>query len=99
MSTAAPRSAVARLALLLLLATSAPVLVQTDRGPSRGDRDAMAPFEALQPVPTPAGDGSLAPQLAVSPDGRVFLSWLEPAAAAGATRRFWPVGGMPAGGP
>lgn len=76
MSTAAPRFAVARLALLLLIASTAPVLVQSERGP----------FESLEPVQTPAGEGSLAPQLAVSPDGHVWLSWLEPAAAPGVMR-------------
>ena len=36
------------------------------------------PFEHLAAVAPPAGPGSMAPQLAASPDGRVFLSWLEP---------------------
>ena len=48
--------------------------------------DATArPFEALTPVRPPAAAGSMAPQLAASADGRVFLSWLEPAEQ-GATR-------------
>ena len=43
------------------------------------------PFETLTPVHPPAAPGSMAPQLAASSGGRVFLSWLEPAAG-GATR-------------
>ena len=39
------------------------------------------PPAELTPWPSPAAAGSLAPQLAVSPDGRVYLSWLEPAAS------------------
>jgi hypothetical protein len=42
-----------------------------------------APFVSLTPIPTPAASGSLAPQLTASPDGRVYLSWLEPTGAAG----------------
>ncbi len=53
-------------------------------GPSPDDASAK-PFETLTPVQPPAAAGSMAPQLAASSDGRVFLSWLEPAAQ-GATR-------------
>lgn len=41
------------------------------------------PFASLTPLQSPAAAGSLAPQLTASPDGRVFLSWLEPAGEAG----------------
>jgi len=34
---------------------------------------------ALDSLPSPAGPGSAEPNLAVSPDGRVYLSWHEPA--------------------
>lgn len=37
-------------------------------------------------VPNPSGVGSAEPNLAVAPDGRVFMSWLEPAAAGHALR-------------
>jgi len=52
--------------------------------PTADDASAR-PFETLTPVQPPAASGSMAPQLAASIDGRVFLSWLEPAAQ-GATR-------------
>lgn len=42
-----------------------------------------AVFVALKSIPTPAAGGSLAPQLTASADGRVYLSWLEPAGAGG----------------
>ena len=62
---------------------SATTLV-ANAGPSPDDESAR-PFETLTPVQPPAAAGSMAPQLAASSDGRVFLSWLEPAAQ-GATR-------------
>jgi tetratricopeptide (TPR) repeat protein len=49
------------------------------------DDESARPFERLVPLQPPTGAGSMAPQLAVTPDGRVYLSWLEPAAQ-GATR-------------
>ncbi len=55
-----------------------------ERSPSADDASAR-PFDTLTPVQPPAAAGSMAPQLAASSDGRVFLSWLEPAAQ-GATR-------------
>ncbi|MEM7612847.1 MAG: sialidase family protein [Pseudomonadota bacterium] len=39
------------------------------------------------PMPTPAGERSAQPHLAVSPQGQVVLNWLEPSAA-GITLRF-----------
>lgn len=42
--------------------------------------DAHAPpFDGLRATPAPSAPGSMAPQLTASADGRVFLSWLEPA--------------------
>jgi len=40
--------------------------------------DSLRPFVELTPADSPAGRGSLAPQLAAAADGRLFLSWLEP---------------------
>ena len=62
---------------------SATTLV-ANAGPSLDDASAK-PFETLTPIQPPAAAGSMAPQLAAASDGRVFLSWLEPAAQ-GATR-------------
>jgi hypothetical protein len=38
-----------------------------------------APSSLLDSIPSPAGPGSAEPNLTVGPDGRVYLSWLEPA--------------------
>lgn len=41
---------------------------------------------ALAELPSPAGPGSAEPNLATGPDGRVYLSWLEPADSGHALR-------------
>jgi len=56
------------------------------RQPEPTGEIAAVPFVDLRPITAPALAGSLAPQLSASADGRVFLSWLEP--AAGARMRF-----------
>jgi len=75
-------NAVCRSLSVLLLASTAIGGAIESRAQTTRDVDA-APFVALKPIPTPAADGSLAPQLAASSDGRVYQSWLEPAGAAG----------------
>src|SRR5918992_979802 len=40
-----------------------------------GDRAALV---AIDTLPSPAGGGSGEPNLASGPDGRIYLSWLEP---------------------
>ena len=40
----------------------------------------------IDSLPSPAGPGSAEPNLAVSPDGRVYMSWLEPNASGHALR-------------
>jgi hypothetical protein len=46
------------------------------------DRSSARPSSALtvtiDSLPSPAGPGSAEPNLAVSPDGRMYMSWLEP---------------------
>src|SRR5262245_3952472 len=42
-----------------------------------------AALSDLQRIPSPAAPGSVAPSLAVSPEGAVWLSWLEPRAQGG----------------
>src|SRR5690606_29085055 len=49
---------------------------------------AEAPVGAVSPLESPAGPGSAEPNLAVGPDGRVYLSWLEPAADSAHELRF-----------
>ncbi|MEJ2604578.1 MAG: sialidase family protein [Gammaproteobacteria bacterium] len=39
------------------------------------------PYSLIQTIPSPAGEDSGQPHLAVAPDGTVVLSWLEPAGA------------------
>ena len=43
---------------------------------------------APQPLPSPAAAGGLAPGLASGPDGRVWLTWLEPRRAGGHALRY-----------
>ena len=80
-ATAASRTLLALLALGLLAC---------ERGPASGD-DAAAAAAALgapDSLPSPAGPGSGEPNLAVAPDGRVYLSWLEPMPDSGHALRF-----------
>lgn len=51
---------------------------------SRASGDAPAPH----PLPPPAAPGSGEPNLTVGPDGRVYLSWIEPAADSAHALRF-----------
>ncbi len=48
--------------------------------------DAGAPDPLVTPVPSPAGPGAGEPFLAMAPDGRVYLSWLEPVDSAHALK-------------
>jgi hypothetical protein len=49
---------------------------------------AAAPAPSVTELQSPAAAGSGEPNLAVAPDGRVFMSWLEPAAPKGHVLRF-----------
>jgi hypothetical protein len=49
---------------------------------------AFAPAPPITDLKTPAAGGSEEPNLAVGPDGRVYLSWLEPVAPNGFALRF-----------
>src|SRR5215468_8966292 len=48
----------------------------------------FAPPPPITDVKTPAAAGSEEPNLAVGPDGRVYLSWLEPVTPMGYALRF-----------
>ncbi|HEX6910757.1 MAG TPA: sialidase family protein [Longimicrobium sp.] len=43
---------------------------------------------AVRPLPPPAAEGSGEPNLTLGPDGRVYLSWIEPAADSAHALRF-----------
>jgi hypothetical protein len=45
-----------------------------------------APAPAIDSIASPAGPGSAEPNLATAPDGKVYMSWLEPAAKGHALR-------------
>lgn len=49
---------------------------------------AEAPVGMVSMLESPAGQGSAEPNLATGPDGRVYLSWLEPAADSAFELRF-----------
>jgi len=55
-------------------------------GPSRGGLAMTAPVARVTELPSPAGAGSAEPNLTVGPNGRVYLSWLEPADSGHALR-------------
>lgn len=75
----------------LLLALALP-LAACDRSAASGDAGdgaaAAAVLGALDTLPSPAGAGAGEPNLATGPDGRVYLSWLEPLADSGHALRF-----------
>ena len=87
LSRPTPAAAAARRSLLALLSVG---LLACDRGaPASGRGDAAAvTLGAPDSLPSPAGAGSGEPNLAVAPDGRVYLSWLEPMADSGHALRF-----------
>jgi hypothetical protein len=61
------------------------------RGESRraeASEASEALFASLDTVASPAAPGSAEPNLAVSSDGRMYLSWLEPAATGGHALRM-----------
>src|SRR6185436_13638712 len=67
--------------LLLALASMIAVLAHAARQP-------RPPLEPIQVLKTPARMGSGQPYLAVSAEGAVFLSWLEPADSSGRALRI-----------
>jgi hypothetical protein len=62
---------------LTLLATAAFVVLAV--GMRRGDDRPPATTFAVDSLPSPTGPGATEPNFAVAPDGRVYMSWLEPA--------------------
>jgi hypothetical protein len=58
--------------------------------PDDADRLGLGPIDTLD---SPAAPGSGEPNLAAGPDGRVYLSWLEPAGDSGHALRFAVLGG------
>ena len=44
-----------------------------------GEGAGLTPLTVLDSISNPAGPGSAEPSLAVAPDGRVYMTWLEPA--------------------
>jgi hypothetical protein len=65
-----------RSALALLVALAIPVMV------------ALQAPASLEMLPSPAATGSAEPNLTAGPDGKVYLSWIEPVAAGGHAVRF-----------
>lgn len=68
--------------LLVVLATSGLAAL----GMSRGAPAASSGPFAVDSLASPAGPGSAEPNLAVGPDGRVYMTWLEPADSGHALR-------------
>ena len=51
-------------------------------------RDAAPVQPPLEPLSSPAAPGSAEPFLAAAPDGRVYMTWLEPSTDSGSALRF-----------
>jgi hypothetical protein len=56
--------------------------------PSAEAKASQLSLTSLETLPTPAGPGSAEPNLAVTSDGRVLLSWLEPTPDSGHDFRY-----------
>jgi hypothetical protein len=69
------------LALYLLAAACAGERAEAGDAPN-------APASAPRPLPPPAAPGAGEPNLTTGPDGRVYLSWIEPAADSAHALRF-----------
>ena len=71
----------------LLVALSAIVLISATAYLSGRTSAGVAPATAaIDSIASPAAPGSAEPYLAVAPDGRVYMSWLEPAGSGHALR-------------
>ena len=62
----------------VLLAAGLAALGGCDATPRAPDAATRPVVTELEPVPTPAAGGSGEPNLAIGPDGAIYLSWLEP---------------------
>jgi hypothetical protein len=62
------------------------ILFGLHKAHARAER--VAEPAAVDSIASPAAAGSGEPNLAVSPDGRVYMSWLEPVADSGHALRF-----------
>ena len=69
-----------------LSALGVAAFIVTAFGCGRQERDADRPEFSIDSIASPAGPGSAEPNLAVGPDGRVHMSWLEPADSGHALR-------------
>ena len=72
--------------VVLVIALAAIVLAGTAVLRSEPPADVPAPAAVFDSVGSPAAPGSAEPNLAVAPDGRVYMSWLEPADSGHALR-------------
>ena len=77
--------AVALIATLVVAAAAAPSATRPTAGDS-GGMTALAP--AIEMLESPAGPGASEPNFAVGPDGKVYLSWMEPAPDSAMALRF-----------
>jgi len=64
------------------------VAALTVLGAARLHTPTLPPLAAMQQLESPTAPGSAMPNLAVGPDGRVYLSWLEPAPDSATALRF-----------
>lgn len=71
-----------RKTILITIGLSAVALFVLSRGAATAKNAAFA----VEPVASPAGPGSAEPNLEVGQDGRVYMSWLEPADSGHALR-------------
>ena len=68
------------------LLTAALVVLASAYGRPRESTPVARPALSVDSIASPAGPGSAEPNLAVAPDGRVYMTWLEPADSGHALR-------------
>ena len=80
-----PIKALALIATLVVAAAAAPWAASISPG-EPGETAAVAP--AIEALESPTGPGANEPNFAVGPDGKVYLSWMEPAPDSAMALRF-----------
>jgi len=86
--TAPQPESIVRTSTLLSLVPLALASLACGSDARSAEAGARAALERFEELPSPAPPGSAEPNLAVGPDGRVHLSWLEPTPDSGHAFRF-----------
>ena len=82
---------------LAIAASTAAVLAAASLACAEGV--ATPALSGLEPLDSPAPPGSAEPSLAAAPDGRIWLSWIEPERPRAMSRSGWSSDPVPGGCP